>query len=234
MVSPGYHRTIITAGGTWRGFRELFALALYSVPFGIAFGAAAAESGMTAIQTIAMSALVFSGTAQFAALDASNAQVGWLSLALVVFAVSARLIVMGATLAPHLNSLSSSRRHVIAFFISDPNFAHSQAYFRKGGRDVGVLLGGGLALWINWVIGTAIGAFAGNLLGDVKAFGFDVVMVCFFATIVVAETRNSTTIAPIILAATVAIATLGWLPTGWNIIAAALVGAAVSLVSNAD
>ena len=234
MVSLGSSHTILTAGGTWRGFRELFALSLYSAPFGIAFGAAAVESGITATQTIAMSVLVFSGTAQFAALDASNAQVGWLSLALVVFAVSARLTVMGAALAPRLNGLPPYRRLAIAFFISDPNFAHSQSYFRSGGQDVGVLLGGGLALWLNWVIGTAIGAFAGNLVGNVKALGFDVVMVCFFATIVVGETRNSASIVPLILAATVAISTLGWLPMGWNIIAAAIVGATVSLVSDAD
>ena len=234
MVSKFDKRVTITTGGVWRGFRDLFVVAAYSIPFGIAFGTAAAEGGLSAVETIAMSVLVFSGTAQFAALDAITGQAGLLSLGLVVFAVSARFVVMGAALAPHLNGLPPGRRLAITYFISDPNFAQAQAEVRSGRHDAGVLLGGGLALWVNWIAGTAIGALAGNVVGDVKALGFDVVMICFFVTVVVGEARLSLRLIPLAVAAGAAVFMLGWLPAGWNIIAAAFAGGLVSVICDDD
>ena len=87
--------------GIARGVRRIFPVAVFVVPFGIAFGAAAIEAGLTLVQAVAMSVLVFSGAAQFAALDFWPGPVAFGSLALVVLALNARHIVMGAALWTH-------------------------------------------------------------------------------------------------------------------------------------
>lgn len=211
--------------------RRLALLSLFVLPYGVAFGVAAVEAGFTPLQSIGMSAMTFSGAAQFAVLEFWPHPVAFGSLALVALAVSARLIVMGAALSPWINQLPAPSRFGAIVLMSDANFADTETAFRRGERDLGVLLGGGLIFWITWVLGTAAGAAGGSLIGDPARFGIDVVMACFFGAVVVgmieAEPDWRVTIPPVLAAGVASILLLGWLPVGWNVIVAALVGAAV-------
>ena len=221
---------VLTMGGTVKGMRRTFPVAVFVVPFGIAFGAAAVESGLSVLQAIAMSAVAFSGAAQFAVLDFWPRPTAFGSLALVALALNARHVIMGAVLSPWINRLPLPRRILVLNYLSDVNFADSQPAFKAGARDAGILLGGGLVLWANWVLGTGIGAAAGSLIGDPARFGIDVVMVCFFATVVTGHLRRRNTLPPVIVAAGIAALSVDWLPTGWNVILAALAGGLAAVV----
>lgn len=222
----------LTAAGTLRGMRRLLPISAFVIPFGIAFGVAASEQGLSAAQSIVMSALVFSGTAQFASLDFWREPVAFVSLALVVLALNGRHVIMGSALSPWVNRLPLVRRLFVLGFLSDPNFADSQLALREGERDLGILLGGGVILWLVWLAGTAIGALGGRALNDLETFGLDVVMVCFFGAVMAAQLRVPSNVAPIIVASGIAVLTLEWLPAGWNIILGALAGGAMALVTN--
>lgn len=213
-----------TMAGVMRGVKSLGPISLFVIPFGIAFGAAAIERGVTPDQSIVMSLLVFSAAAQFAALDFWNGPLPAISLLLTVLAVGTRHILMGATLAPWLNRLSRPKRLLALSVLSDANFADSYAAFRRDERDVGRLVGGGLALCICWIIGSTIGVIAGANLGNLGRFGIDVVMVSFFAAIAVGQWEGLSDILPSVVAAAVAVLGLIFLPPGWNIVLAALAG----------
>lgn len=210
--------------GIWRGIRRLGPIAIFVIPFGVGFGVAAVEQGMSVIQAVTMSALVFSGAAQFASLDFWPNPIGFVSIALVMFAVNARHIVTGAALSPWLNQLPLRTRWAALAFLSDPNFADSHSAFQSGEKDASILLGGGLVIWVTWVCGTALGAFAGASIGNLETYGFDVVMVCFFAANITGRLKNLSGIIPAIIGAAIAVLTLGWFPAGWNIIFAAIAG----------
>ncbi len=220
----------LTLGGIGRGLRALAGLAVFLIPFGIAFGAAAVESGVPAIQAVTMSLLVFSAAAQFAALQLW-ADGTLVSLLLVVLAVSTRHILLGASLSPWLNQIGRSKRLASLVVLSDPNFADSSAAFERDERDIGRLVGGGTALWLSWVTGTAIGAFAGAGFGDLERLGIDVLMASYFAAMILARWlerwQGRMTALPALAAAGVALIGLELLPAGWNIVAAALAGGAV-------
>ncbi len=224
---------ILTFAGVLRGGRRLLPVATFVLPFGTAFGVAAAEKGMEVAQILAMSAVVFSGAAQFATLDFWTTPLAFGSLALVALAVNARHIILGAALSPWVNALPPPKRVMALTMLSDANFADSHVAFKSGERDVGYLLGGGLVMWVNWNVGTAIGAFAGSLIGDPAAFGLDVVMVCFFGAIVAAQLKRRTAILPVAVAFAISFGTVDHLPTGWNVILAALAGGLVSVVRRA-
>lgn len=228
-------RTVtVTFAGTTRGMRRLLPIALFTVPFGIAFGAAAAERGLDPGFTIAMSAIVFSGAAQFATLDFWGSDIAYGSLALVTLAISARHIVLGAAVAPWVNQLPLAKRLPVLVWLSDANFADSQPAFRSGETDVGLLLGGGLVLWAHWIAGTAFGVIAGRAIGDVATYGLDVVMICFFAAILAGQMRVRSAIVPACIGAATAVAALAWLPPGWTIVAGALAGGCVSVLFDAE
>ena len=231
-IPPENSKFVLTWRGIRRGVLRLAPISIFVIPFGVGFGVAAIENGLSVLQAMAMSALVFSGAAQFASLDFWPEPVDLVSLALVMFAVNARHIMTGATLSPWLNQLSLRSRWSALALLSDPNFADSRPAFQSGEKDAGILLGGGLVLWLNWVFGTALGAVAGAKMGNLQTYGFDVVMVCFFAASITGRLNQRSAIIPAVLASGIAVATLNWLPAGWNIIVAALAGGVWGVVAH--
>ncbi len=220
---------VLTGNGIRQGARRLLPVSIFVVPFGIAFGVAAIEQGLSAEQIIVMSTLVFAGASQFAVLDQWVMPLPYLSLAFIALAVNARTIILGAALSPWINALPWKQRLLPLFLLSDPNFVDSHTVFKNGSSDVGVLVGGGLVLWTTWVLGTGVGVFAGTSIGSLDRFGVDVVMVAFFAAVIVGKVKSSSNLISVLVAAGVAIASFGVLPTGWNIIAAALCGGIVGI-----
>lgn len=220
---------VLTWKGVLHGARSLFPIAAFTIPFGIAFGVAAIESGMTSAQAVLMSVAAFSGAAQFATLDFWQEPLAFGSLAMVVLALNARHVIMGAAMSPWINRLPFGRRILSLSFLSDPNFADSQPAFQDGERDVGILLGGGLMLWACWVAGTTIGSLGGEGIGDPGSFGIDVVMPCFFAAVVAGQLNRLTAVVPILVASVIAVLLLNFVPTGWNVVLAALAGGIVGV-----
>jgi len=174
-----------------------------------------------------MSAAIFAGASQFAALDLWHAPLPLATLALTVLAVNARLILLGAALSPWLLQLSIPRRFAALLLLSDANFAHAMSARERGEMDAGILFGSGLAMWATWIGGTSLGAIAGSLLGDVSRFGFDAVMVAYFAAVVVGQWKGTADLLPWAAAAIVAVVGSHVLPPGWHIIAGALTGGAM-------
>ena len=235
MRNPSENSCYLSMDGVRRGAFRLLPMASFTVPFGVAFGIAAIDAEMNPVQAIALSAFAFSGAAQFAALEYWPSPTALVSIALVVLALNARHLIMGAALSRRVNALPLTQRVMTLALLSDPNFADSQRAFRKGDRDLGVLFGGGIALWCAWVIGTIIGVSGGSVILDPERFGVDVVMACFFVAIFVGHVREeATTLLPVCVAALASLVLLPWLPTGWNVILGALLGAAAGSFKRAD
>ncbi len=220
----------LTAILTWRGVRtgipEITPIALYAFVLGIAFGAAAQQAGLTNVEAGLMSAAVFSGAAQFVALDMGLDHAGLGALLLAVLAVNTRHVLLGAALHPWFRHLGPWRRFGAAALLSDANWAMAMKYRAQGGNDVGVLVGGGMALWICWITGTLAGLTAAGELLDPKRYGLDVLMLAFFATVLVGMWRGRTNILPWTAAAVVSLLGLWLLPTNWHIMAGAIAGGA--------
>lgn len=82
--------------------RQATSIALAVTPFGVAFGALAVSAGLTVWQTVGFSTLVFSGSAQFAAVTVladGGAAVAAISAGLLL---NARSLAFGVTMAPDL------------------------------------------------------------------------------------------------------------------------------------
>lgn len=238
MVTNGRHEsppTTFTGRGMLRGMRGLLPISIFVIPYGIAFGIAATEQGVGPFQATAMSFFVFTATVQFAALDFLPEPVPFISLGLVALALSGRHIIMGAALSKWINQLPIAKRATTLMLLSDANFADTQLSLQRGENDLGRLLGGGVMLWVTWIASTALGAFGGDMLGDTEAYGFGVVMPCFFAATVFGMARRSTKmVLPVLASMGIAALTFPLLPVGWNIILGAIIGGAVAVMRHAE
>ncbi len=206
------------------GFVTLVPISLMVLVFGAAFGLAAAQKGMGPLDAMLMSAIVFAGVAQFAALDVWGTQVPVFTLAATVFAINARHILMGASLYPWLQHTRPSHRYGVMVLASDVNWAMAMQAFGKGQQAMGILLGGGLALWIFWVVGTWLGLVFGATISDGKAWGIDMVMGCFLWAMTLSGPRNVRIIMTWLVAAAASVLAYYFLPDNTHVIVGAIAG----------
>jgi len=174
----------------WSGFKQLAPISMFVIAFGLAFGLAAKQAGLTDSAIVIMSALVFTGAAQFAVLDLWGAQMPLLAMVFTVFAINSRHLLMGATLYPWLRNLTPAKRYGLMMLSSDANWAMAMQAFTAGKPGFGLLLGGGLTLWSFWVFGTWLGIYFGGFFSDPKSIGLDMVMACFLLAILLGGEKN--------------------------------------------
>jgi 4-azaleucine resistance transporter AzlC len=155
-------RVVFTRTGAWRGVRASVPLWLGLLPFGLVVGVLADAKGLSFLETVLMSALVYAGASQLLVLEI------WADPAPVAAAVVSTLVVnirmapMGAALSPWLDRLRGLRLWGTLATLVDHSFALAVQEQRRGGRDAGYLLGVGLGLWVAWVGTTAVGHLAGS------------------------------------------------------------------------
>ncbi|MHC8381292.1 AzlC family ABC transporter permease [Pseudomonas sp. LB3P14] len=208
----------------YRGFRQLLPISVFVLIFGAAFGLAAAQSGLDKSSIITMSALVFAGAAQFATLDLWGAQIPVVPLILTVFAINARHLLMGATLYPWLRELPPAKRYGVMLVVSDSNWAMSMQALSRGKPGLGLLFGGGIALWLSWIFGSWLGLYFGDAIHDPASWGLDTVMGCFLLAMVVGGEKNLRMLFIWIVAACSSLMAYAYLPENSHVVVGALAG----------
>lgn len=216
--------------GIGTGLKRMAPLSLFVIVFGLAFGVAALQHGLSSLETLLMSALVFAGASQFAAIDMWGPEIPLVALIASTFAINARHLLMGAALYPWLRDLPARQRYASVLVMSDSNWAMAAADYQRGESNVGMLVGGGIALWLAWMIGTLLGVLFGSGITDPERFGLDVIMGCFLLSMLVGGKRDLSVLLPWAAAALAALAALAWLPTHSHVIVGALAGGVVGLL----
>ena len=223
-------QSALTRPLVWAGFRKMLPIALFVLVFGAAFGLASTERGLGASWTVLMSTAVFAGAAQFAVLDLWGPQVPLLPLVLTVFAINARHLLMGATLYPWLRQLPPARRYGVMALASDSNWALAMQAMGRGQPGLGLLLGGGLSLWVFWIVGTVLGTQVGSLIADARRWGLDMVMGCFLLVMVVEGEKNLRMLLIWAVAAGASLAAWRWLPENSHVVTGTLAGGLLGLL----
>jgi predicted branched-subunit amino acid permease len=216
---------------TLAGFRRGMALTAPLTPgivvFALAFGTVAAQKGLSFGETMASSAFVYAGLAQFVSLEVwgpSFSASALLTLAILTFTVNLRLLLMSASLRPWMGRMPAARIYPSLFLTTDATWIIAMRYRGEGGDDVGVFLGSGVLLWFVWVAATAPGYWLGAVVPDPKRFALDLVMPVFFVVMLVPLWRGPRQALPWIFAGAVALTTHLLLGGHWHLVAGAVAG----------
>ena len=196
------------------------------MPFAIAgllvsasFGVVAQDAGFSPLASIVMSAIVFAGSAQFAAVAVLTAG-GTAGAAIGAAALmNSRFLPMGAALGPSLPG-GALKRALQGQTVVDASWAMSAR--GDGTFDRWQLFGATAIQYVTWSTGTAIGALAGDAIADPDALGLDAVYPTFFLALLVTEVRSGRALGVAALGAAIALVLVPVAPGGVPVLVASL------------
>ena len=187
--------------------------------FGVAFGVAAVDAGMPAWMAVLSSVVVFAGASQFAFV-AVTASADPFTGAVSGILLNLRIIAFSLALAPRLGPTSLPGRLLDGYLITDESAALAFDGDVRGTRRR--LRATGASVGLFWVGATVLGAYGGDLLGDVRALGLDVAFPAAFIALLAPALRRADGARIALLAALVAALAMQVLPTGLAVLLAGL------------
>jgi predicted branched-subunit amino acid permease len=205
------------------GLKAGVGFALAALLLGVSFGVLA-EPLMGPVAPVVMSAVLFSGAAQFGSTAVLAAGGDAITAIAAGTMLNARFLPMGVAAAPALRG-SPLRRAVEGQAVVDASWA--LAVRHDGGFDRELLIGATIPQYPAWVGGTVIGVLGGRALGDPAALGLDALFPAFFLGLLAAELGRPRALAVALLGGAIALALTPVLPPGLPVLlasAASLIG----------
>jgi 4-azaleucine resistance transporter AzlC len=185
----------------------------------VSFGILAENAGLTDVEAVIMSAIVFAGSAQFTAISIVAQGGGAGAAVAAATLMNSRFLPMGAAVGPSFRG-GPLRRALKGQAVVD----HSWALSSKGdGRfDEALLIGASAIAYVTWVTGTAVGAVWGNALGDPDALGLDAIFPAFFFGLLLNEMKSGRARGVAALGTVLALVLVPFTPPGIPVLVASL------------
>jgi 4-azaleucine resistance transporter AzlC len=211
--------------------RDGVGIALSAAAFAMVYGLAAREAGMSVVETLAMSVIVFAGAAQFAAVGLIAAGAPWAAIVVLTALLNLRHLLYSAALAPWFAGTPRRIRAGTAHLLTDETFALVLPAFRALGRvDLRTYLTAGLIVAVPWVIGGAVGVIGGQLLPDPRSLALDVVFPAAMAGLAVPLVTERRSLVAAVAGGVIGVAAALALGATVGIVAGGVLGPLVALL----
>lgn len=173
-----------------RGFLAAMPFWFGLIPFAFAFAVLARTSGLSEIETQALSMLVFAGSAQLAFVNLVNEGAGSAAILLTVLLLNLRHVLYGLSLNPYLPAKPKPPRPVLAAGLVDESYGLAIRAFRDSTGSAGYLFGVSLSLFVCFAISTLAGAMLGSRLPDADRLGLEVIFPLSFLALLLPLVRS--------------------------------------------
>lgn len=225
---------MIPAAAFSLGLRAVMPLLLGVAPFGVIYGVVALQSGIPALAAMAMSSIVFAGSAQFLLAQLVGAGAPLLLTAGAVGLVNLRHALYSASVAPMLAHLPRRWKILLAYLLTDeayaaaiPHLIAARPTTPQSAQAHWILFGSGFGLWAGWQLATLAGVLIGAQLPS--GLGLDFALPLTFIAIVVPMVDSRALLLAALTAGAVAVM-LAALPYKLGLFIAALAGLAAGAV----
>lgn len=203
------------------------------IPFGMIAGIAAIDAGLSPGAALAMSVVIFAGSAQLVA--AQLMSIGTLPLVVILTAlvINLRFTMYSASIAPHFQGLSWRWCWPMAYLLTDQAYALSITRYTldpQGPAKHLYYLGTALPMWLTWVGACAAGIFLGA--GVPASWSLDFTIPLSFLVLLIPSIIDRATLAAAMTGGIVAVAAAG-LPYNLGLFLAAASGIGAGLLVEA-
>jgi predicted branched-subunit amino acid permease len=198
--------------------RQALSIGISLIPFGLAFGVSCTKAGLSWVQALGFSTLVFTGGSQFAAVGVLGDGGGAAAAIGAGLLLSIRSLVYGLVMAPTLKGTFAYRALASQLMI-DESIAVSTAQKSLPARRMGYFAGG-LSVFFFWNVTTVLGAVALKSNGDlVTKFGLDATVPAAFAALLWPRLRDPENRKVALVGALIALVLIPIAPAGIPIVA---------------
>jgi len=219
-------RTVRTDPARRRLLGRALSLAAAVAPFGLAFGVLCTQAGLHPMTALGFSVLVFTGSAQFAAVAVLGSGGTVVAAVLAGLLLNVRCLAFGLVMAP-VFPRQWAHRALASLLMIDESMAVGTSIDAPGLRWFGYLAGG-LGVFVSWNLSTLAGAVLVPGTGTfVTDLGIDATIPAAFLALLWPRLTDPVQRAIAAIGGAIALALVPLLPAGVPIIASA---AAVPLV----
>lgn len=213
------------------GVIAIFPAVVAMVPFALLLGQQAVARGLSPLEVLAMSSIVFAGSAQFLAVSLWTLPPDVLALGLAALLINLRHVLMGASIAGKIGHFGLWRFPGV-HLMTDELWAVAERRALAEPLTPGFWIGGGLFLFLCWQAMTVTGALLGAFITEPERYGFDFAFPAIFIALAVGFWRGWRT-APVIGAAgLVAILVHALVPGAWYVLAGAFAGIGAAVLTD--
>ena len=233
MAEPEASSSSAILTGMKRGFPIFFGY----VPLGFAYGVLAVQNNIPAVYAVLFSLLVYAGAGQFIAVGLWGMGASVFSIVFTTFVINLRHVLMSAAVAPWFAPFTRFQQFIIGWGLTDEVFAmHSMAMATGEKARLPLVYAANFTSHSGWVLGTFIGAVAGDFLPDPKLFGLDYALPAMFLALLVPQCKERLYTLAAVLSALLSVI-LAMYDTGrWNVIIASVITSTIGalLVTHRD
>jgi 4-azaleucine resistance transporter AzlC len=209
--------------------RDSLAVGVATGAYGIGFGAVSVASGLSVAQTCVLSLVMFTGASQFALAGVVAAGGAPLSGAATALLLGTRNTLYGLRMGPLLR-WRGWRRAAAAHVLIDESTAMSVNRETTEAVRLGFLTTG-VSVFVLWNLATAIGALAGEAVGDPRTYGLDAAVGAAFLALLWPRLKDRRNILVAGLAAAVALTMVPLAAPGVPVLAAGGVALLVGVLA---
>ena len=209
--------------------RDSLAVGVATGAYGLGFGAVAVASGLGVAQTCVLSLVMFTGASQFALVGVLAAGGAPISGAATALLLGTRNTLYGLRMAPLLR-WRGWRRAAAAHVLIDESTAMAVNRDTTEAARLGFLTTG-VSVFVLWNLATAVGAVAGEAVGDPRTFGLDAAVGAAFLALLWPRLKGGRNILVAVLAAAVALSLVPVVAPGVPVLAAGGVALLVGVLS---
>ena len=208
--------------------RDSMGVAIATGAYGISFGAIALAGGLDLWQTMALSLLMFTGGSQFGLVGVVAGGGAPLAGAATAIMLGARNALYGLRLSELLN-VRGAKRLLTAQLVIDESTAMSIGRDSHRAARLG-FYATGVGVFVLWNVGTAVGVLGASWLSDPRLLGLDAAAPAAFLALLAPRLRGREAWAVALAAAVVALVAVPFVPVGFPVLIAALVGVVAGLL----
>lgn len=214
------------------GFNAILPLTIAVVPIGLVFGAVAATKGLSPLETMLMSALVFAGGSQFVAMDIWTHPASIAAVGAAALLVNIRHVLMGASISRHMVAFSSRQKVMSMLFLADEIWAVAEFRAREHRLTPAWFFAAALPFYMVWVLSGLTGAILGAMVGDPAVIAMDFVFPAVFVILIAGFWRGSRTGLILLGSGAAALLVHHFVPGVWYILGGALGGVAMAAIAS--
>nr|WP_255448260.1 MULTISPECIES: AzlC family ABC transporter permease [unclassified Bordetella] len=177
-----------------QGVRTVVPALIATGTWGMVTGVAMVKSGLTESMALAMTLMMYAGSAQLTSLPLIAAGAPLWLIFMAGFVVNLRFIIFGAALHPYFRHLSWPRRLGLGYFTTDMGFVFFMSKYGddadRGTREqLWFFLGTIVPGWLTWQAASIVGIYLGGIVPTDWSLDFAAVLALLAITIPLANSK---------------------------------------------